>query len=550
MLFKYFRILLVFLTVLAWALCPVGCGDDDDDDSDDSGNDDDDSEDDDDDNDDSYPPFAVIYDYVIIEGEPAPPNPATNTPSPEKYNAIPLFRFRQDTGDLPPRPVKSIVILWNGFGAGASQFQMLALDLVEKAQGEIEVWVPDRRTALLEDQFGLDVAEAEKNPWIVQDYYFEGQTVNGQTFDGWLDAYSSDLDMLSEWGIDLQFEDYRRIVELVPEEFRRTNVYVGGHSQGVRTTMMFGAYEFPDGKLGSDLVAGLIFYDGKNQVEALTEFSYLQRLNDIRTGDYPRYDAQGLFGDPSIFFQLEYFGMLITDGFGQGDPQMGPDGHLNDFGSFDLILKFMARFRNVTLTNEAWFGLVLDDESGPINAGFSAHMGALTGGTLGQDAMGVYPNQNGASYSWLNYNEVDPEEYVDIQKMGRMLYEGPSDFIDLYYSSRLFLDHHLAGDMETEGTWRHDYVHYYTSRIDAPIFCVKSKYLNNLNVYSDYLVNLPPVRNSDKPRTEEGFTIADVPELSHMEILMVEPDRNEIYDELLVWLDRWSEGTVTVPAFE
>jgi hypothetical protein len=40
-----------------------------------------------------------------------------------------------------------------------------------------------------------------------------------------------------------------------------------------------------------------------------------------------------------------------------------------------------------------------------------------------------------------------------------------------------------------------------------------------------------------------------VPTWSHLEVLLVEPDRNPVYDQMTDWMNRFSEGSVQVPHF-
>ena len=553
--------LLIWFVILSFMIGGIfGCANDDDDDDSNgsSGNDDDDSSDDDNDDDDSSgddddnTPIKVISEVLTLDTAAAPANPVTGAETPDELNKIIIIRYRQDTGDEPPRPVKSILLFAMGWGAGATQMTLMAEDLIQKTGGDIEVWAIDRKTNLLEDTWGMDKAEAAKDPQIAYDYYYAGLPIDGKTFDGWYDPMSPDLDMMSEWGVDEFFEAMRLIIEQIPEENRQTNVFIGGHSQGARTARMFAAYEFPDGTLGTDLIAGLIQWDSADHQgdETYTEEEYLDILDDLRVGTLPRFYGQDYYSEEaSTVFLMQYFAMAATEGFGNGDPRFGPDGFLQEWPGFIGFVKpFLLRLRNVNLTNEAFVGYLVDNDSGFIRE-FTGHLGSLGGGTLGQDRFGVYPNENGATYYWKHYKDTDPQELVDIQRVIRMIYEGPSNFTDTYNSFRFLIEHFMAQEVESEGTWVHNYFHYYTSKIDVPIFCLEGQFVEGTGAYEHLRDSVAPVRGFDLPREELGFEIFQVHDWSHLEVILVEPDRNPAYNALLNWLDNWSSGEVQVPLF-
>lgn len=547
----------LILTICLWMvivllLC-TSCGDSDDDDDSESApatddDDDDNTQDGDDDNDDSV--VDVICDYIEMTAPPAPPNPVNGATTPDELNRYRLFRYRQDTGDLPPRSVNSIIVFLPGWGAGAADFMFAAPDIVKSANGDIEIWVPDRRSEMMEDQWGMDLAEYYKDPQIAYDYYFNNLPVEGKTFEGFLDPYSAETDMMSEWGIDLELQTILELIEIVPEDKRAENVILGGHSMGVRTARMFTSYEFPDGMFGYEYLAGLILYDGKETYEPLSEEEYLLALDRIRKGEEKRFKSQfHNLADVSTYYLIQYLAMAASEGFGEGDPRFGPDGHIGSWYYFGLLGLLLTRFQNIEMTNEAFFGLALDDESSPLLWAFSGQMGRLTGGKLNRDALGTFPDDKNASYSWLNYDEFFPEELVDIQNMLKLLYAGPSDFTDGYYSSRLLLEHMIAVDIDTTGTWMDNYFHYYPSLIDIPVLGVRSGYMAGTNVFEEFRDKLAPIRGTNESRTDYGFDIIDVFTWSHMEVLIVQADRNPIYPGVVDWAKQWTHGEVQIPHF-
>ena len=491
-------------------------------------------------------PVKVIYDYFLIDGTPAPPNPVTGAETPDEFNKIPIFRFRADTHGFGPRPVNAIFIIQAGFIAGANQMFFIARNLVELSGGAVEVWIPERRHTLLEDQLGMDTAEALKNPYIAYDYYFEDGVIDGKTYTP-PDPYGPDTDMMSEWGLDIWMHDLRRVIDLIPEEYHRTNVFLAGDSRGVAFTQAFAAYEFEDGKIGADDLTGLICWDGGVRTNPdLDKNLYLLDIWEIRRGLLSR--TVNVDIESSWF--MEIFGMISSEGMGDpDDPTLGPDGFFPTYGPFEGLFPFLTRWHDVRVTNESFIGLVLDSDYMPYPK-FMGHLGQLTGPEIKRDIFGYYPAQDGGTYSWLRWNECTPREFVDIQKLARMLYEGPSNFTDFHYSARLDLDLQAADFFETEGTWRHDYFHFYTSRVDVPVFAIVSKLYAGLDLMEKFRNEIAPVRGTNGPRDDESFKLIYKTDWSHLDAIAVELTKNDVLPGLLDWIGNWSSGQITIPAIE
>jgi len=545
---KALSLLPLFLFLLLFFIV-VGCGSDDDDDDNESppfGLDDDDTGDDDNvDDDDSAGDVKVTWEYFLVDSVMPPPNPVTGSSTPAEFNKVPVMRFRKDSGNSPPTPVKAILILLPGNVAGLTDFYFMAHDLILEAKGDMEVWALDRRTNHFEDQTGLDAAEAAKDPRIILDYYFNGQSINGKTYNEWVDPYGIETEFMSEWGVDLFMKDIRSVIHLIPEEYRKTNVFIGGHSRGVGYAQMFAAYQFDDGQIGADDLAGILLCDGARRYTEITEFEYLKGIDDLRTGLSPRHKVMTA-NDTLIPKTVQFLGMASTEGFGDpDDPEMGPDGVLEDLGLLQFLVPLLTWFHDSDITNEALFGLALDDESG-LPGVFYGTFGKLTGGPLGTNFLGTCPSADGYTYSWANYDEVEPEELSDVQRFIQITFIGPSDFGDLFMSERYQLDDWSCGPLETEGTWMHKYLKFYTSRVDIPVYALKGAMLDDTPFYNDYMELLPSVAGYSKPRSEVGFHTFNVLDWGHIDTILVAGDRNIFYKDFLVWIDKWARGAVQV----
>ncbi|MCZ7583924.1 MAG: hypothetical protein M5R36_11595 [Deltaproteobacteria bacterium] len=546
--FKAWILLALCFALASGAVGLTACGGDDDDDNDDDDvvtpdDDDDDAVSPDDDAGDDDGEVRAVYEYLLIDTDAPPPNPVKNAATPDEYNKIPLFRFHAETDGKAAPPTRSIVIFSAGLAAGSNQMFHLARSLVELSRGRVEVWVPEKRHALLEDQFGMDLAEERNDPYIGYDYYWLGREVEGRTYQI-PSPTGSDTDMMSEWGMDMWVHDIRRLVHMVPEEYRRTNVFLAGDSRGAGYMQVYAGYVFEDGSIGADEIAGLILWDGgfnaKNRPPF--EFEYLNNLKALRNGTQRRYlDLQ-----VRDFWFMEIFGMIATEGVGDpDDPYVGPDGFFYDYGSFGLLLPLLTRGHDVTVTNEAFFSMVLDSDHIPYPL-FMGHLGCLGGGPVGHDFLGDYPAQDGATYHWTRYDECDPPELVDSRKLTRMLWEGPSNFSDFHHSQRMELDMTVAGDMETEGTWRDKYLPVHSSRMDAPVFTIVSRLYEKEGLMERYRGQIAPTRDGLVPREEDedGFRLIYKTDWSHMDAIAVEKKFNPIFPVLLDWIDGWSAGEI------
>ncbi|MBZ0273217.1 hypothetical protein K8I61_14360 [bacterium] len=555
--------LLFLLATVAIFAASCSCGDDDDDDDDNDDDADDDTAADDDADDDSTPvdddadddtsdddagdddEAGVFWEYVEIDGEPADPNPVTHATTPDAFNKIRLFRYRMAGPDGAVLPAEAIVILQAGYTAGVNQLTYLAKSLVEASEGAVEVWIPEKRHHLLEDHSIIDLAEERQDPYLALDYYVYGKEVEGQTYSD-PDPYGPETDMMSEWSLDLWNRDLRRLVHLIPEDQRQTSVFLGGDSRGVAMTQAYAAWEFEDGTIGADELAGVICWDGGlMEYQKVNGLNYPQLLADIRTGAGLRY----VNIVSSQFWFMETFAMAATEGFGDpDDPTLGPDGFFPEYADFAALFKAFRRGKFVKISNEAYFGMTQDSDYIPVSA-YMGHVGRLTGGKLCNDILGEHPCEIGATYTWARYDETDPPELVDSQVIARMLYEGPSNFTDIYHSKRFELDLSAVKGFETEGTWAHDYFHVYSSRMKAPVFALVSKAYEKRGFMEDWRDAVAPVRGKAGPRVGDDFLIIYKTDWSHLDAIAVHPSINPIYPQLLEWIGKQTDGDVAVPRF-
>ncbi len=337
----------------------------------------------------------------------APPPSATLAallgPAPDLNRVTTVRTFIEKPGGAPPRVV---MILVPGFLGGASAFVPLARQLVKRFNGELQVWVVDRRPNQLEDGVGaahaLGAFPADGPPDLDRfiegvQFYFADEGEFDVDQDGELDPAfpledafgverpflrleQDDVRFMAHWGVDTYARDWKLLVEearaLVGEDGL---VLFGGHSMGPGWTARFAAYDFDAGP-GVD-----------------ASFSHLDGLLLLEGGGAgpPAEDA------PGFAEYLDTVAALEAPG--------GPDVYLSDFVNIDIpslgaasrlagiigrnlpdeesILQRTSIFGSFPLgivlgspsSNEAVVGLFIDDDFSSVGA-FRASVGFSSNG--------------------------------------------------------------------------------------------------------------------------------------------------------------------------
>ncbi|MBZ0274216.1 hypothetical protein K8I61_19420 [bacterium] len=507
---------------------------------------DDDSESDDDD----VGAAGVIWTYDMMDAGVPAPNPIHDAETPAELNRIPYMRFRAETGENPPLAATAVLVLIPGFTVGAGSLGYLATSLVQLSGGDIEVWVMDRRHHLLEDQRGFDAAEAAGDPRIAYDYYFGGGEIDGHKFAGILDAKGSATDFMTEWTLELELRDLRRLIRTARAAQPAAAIFLGGHSRGVMFTRAFAAMEFDDGHLGCEELAGIVMLDGEGRYDPdLNEAGYKENIDRLRRGRDARFESFPPLG-PTFYLFGEILAMAATRGFGDpDDPEVGADKMWTRMGPFASFLPLLYRFHDITITNEALAGFLLDNDTSIVplvraNFGFPE-------GPVGHDFIGYFPNDPNTTYTWRHFDRMDPPEVSHIQNLMPWVYRGPTDAVDPYYGARTSIDLKAADRLDTEGTWRDKYFRFRTSRMDAPVFGIATRMLiERADNYSEYRDMLPPARGQNRPRTQFGFEVISRPTWEHMDPVIADAATNDFYPALIDWMRRFSKDAPIGPAAE
>jgi len=442
---------------------------------------------------------SVIVDEETIYS----PAPRDNGAPPPECDYIHFLRYRPQTRDGLPREVRAVLVLLPGYGGGAASFDYLGRNLVSLAElnnaGSIEVWALERRGNCLEDLSGMNAAEDARNPDIAVDYYYFNEPVKGRTFPGFFSQ--DEVPFLSEFGLQLFMDDIFTVMSAkIPDRtLRKKTVFIGGHSLGSPLSALFAGWD-RDGNpatlddAGYNNCAGLIGLEGRVSFTAfstLTEAAYARRLAAIRSGSSARY--QQLAGiTPEALALLEMMGMYAAFAPDEESTLFQRAPYSQDVGqliraihSRNLVqyITGVPAFTDYRYTNEALLGIFIDDNFQPVSI-MQASLGFLYGGPVvpktfpllfaneigggsGSDgklfiAGDAGPPENpgsGPLYKWTNFDETgdaaDPDytdiagaltyttedsEVTDMQDFARLLFQGPLNFPEWYYSARLGLD--------------------------------------------------------------------------------------------------------------
>ncbi|MEM9070217.1 MAG: hypothetical protein AAGE52_17050 [Myxococcota bacterium] len=380
----------------------------------------------------------------------------------------------------PPVPVRAVILCMPGFLGGAGSFEGLARALVANGVGDdaIEVWAIDRRSNQLEDLRGMDAAEALENPEVAQGYYFGGETVGGEAFNGYV--AQEDVAYMSEWGLATHVGDLRAIVQQVTESERQARVFLLGHSLGASFTEAYAAWRFEDGTRGVEELAGLILVDGTLGSEPSPEETY---LNGSSGGIFPTPGLNGIRSDPQRYTTLPLLGIDVYARAEIASLRVlqDPDAIVADPGRDRVLGTLMGLpvARVPELTNQAALAVAFDDEIQPL--GFvQAKLGRLSGGPtemyesgLAGGAMKIRPTDASGSYTWEDAFVAD--EYTPVDNLAEAFAHGRTNFAEWYFPTRLSIDlGAVAGANVPDDGWQADQGlrSFDGELIDAPILAI------------------------------------------------------------------------------
>ena len=167
----------------------------------------------------------------------------------------------------------AILVAIPGTLGSAHNYFRLAENLMIKAKAAgmtVEVWGFDRRSTLLEDTAGLDIAEKNRDVKIALDSLFGGELdldlspkLNRRA-----EFYEqSDVPFMVNWTPQVHSQDINVVVELAREAARNGNVFLAGHSAGTGFVARYAATDFNFSGMGAEepgyaKLRGLVLLEG------------------------------------------------------------------------------------------------------------------------------------------------------------------------------------------------------------------------------------------------------------------------------------------------
>jgi hypothetical protein len=249
----------------------------------------------------------------------------------------------------------SILVLIPEKNAGAGSMRLIAKEVVKLSQGNYEVWVVDHRSSLLEDIGPMVIAENAKTTQAALEA-LRAYTAHPAGRGGFLANNPSLLSgFMAEWGLDVYMRDIRSVVLRARQV--TSSIYLGGHSQGANLAQIFAGYDF-SGQAGFSLLSGLILVQGTADVTssaraaAISEDDYLNGgdgivgLNELRAATAPPYAVEADGSCSASLFQILEVSAQLT--------LLEPQG--------TILQRFLPQLVRFPATNEAFIGLLLDDE--------------------------------------------------------------------------------------------------------------------------------------------------------------------------------------------
>ena len=511
------------------------------------------------------PPSTVTEARISVPGDTPPANPITGTATPPDLNRA--YAEVYQLGSVSDQQIQRVLILVPGFQGGAGDFRYLAQRVVERTNGRTVVWAVDRRSNALEDQTGLDAAEAGRDADIAKDYYFHKKSLDGKSFAGFLDssANKTDISFMSEWGIKTHIVDIDALIAEAGRRYPHAPIFLGGHSLGGSIVPIYAAWNF-GGRAGFERLSGLLLFEGTPRPAAMgtipdqmqyetTGFSggigSPTSLKSLRTGG-PLSSIPFVTRD--LFVTSEILAMRASQRVGH-PTALNPDADLNK-PFFTLLFPLPAV---PAATNRAALALGFDKHYEPL-AFTRVSLGEAVGpvgpnpraklfaATLGIDPNGLLaPTDVNATYDWQPSSASHPAP-TDLDTFAEALFAGPSNFIEWYFPARLTLDVGIVTGLNVQPSedWRNDVYGMAVTenaRVDLPVFAVAGGDglvvdASNFGPYRDSIS--ATLRNgSTRDAPAAGFEAFTEPGYAHLDVLTAADSgaSDSEFSRLLGWMD-------------
>lgn len=368
---------------------------------------------------------VVRWEQVLIN---SPLSESIRDEVPPACNNIQFLRYQVDGVSNEAADADAVFMMMPGILEGASAFHHIARHMIYLAKVNhgmnYEVWAMDRRANCLEDLHGAEAIRDVDDPTLaanlIFDYYLNGETVEGKTFEGFYK--SSELDFLTEFGMELSTLDMFTVMQtMMPNlQDRQERLFVGGHSLGGIHTSVFLAWDL-DGDpstledAGFNNVAGAFAFDsllanleeipeiiealipfnlgalGVTVAEKVTPALYRLTVNGIRNNAISRMTSiPNLFTPVELAFPVAMAAITRIDPRAENEVLREIDIPSSTRNMMRFLhskdLKQMGGYPDLVdfrYTNESIMGLIFDDDFTTL--GFlGTSLGHLNGGVVAQ----------------------------------------------------------------------------------------------------------------------------------------------------------------------
>lgn len=506
--------------------------------------------------------FSVVPEMILVPGSDPEPNPVAGVDTPADLNFARAVVYQARTRS--DREIEQVVLCMPGFLGGANDFDYLARRLIARTDGRTALWAIDRRSNALEDHWGLDRAEEQRNPDLAKAYYFQGAEIDGKRFRGFLRA--EQLRFVSEWGLKVHIEDLHALVREAWRRYPHAALFLAGHSLGASIAPIYAAWDF--GRYaGFELISGLILLEGAPNVAASAPSQQAYESSGIG-GGFTRVSLQALrtgnpisslepFVSTDLFVTAEILAMRAHPDFGQAE-LLSPDVDLYR-GFFSLLFGSTAI---PPATNRAALGFGFDNDFQPL-AFARVSIGSASGGRIGANpnagllsqVLGpvgnlLAPLDPTATYTWQDTAADDPERLdpVRLDTFAGLLFRGPTNFIEWYFPARLTLDVAAASGLNVarSNDWRlerYGLAVTENARVDVPVFAVGGSrgLLANLDRLVPYRDSLSPRLRSGARRDSvpDGFRTMLMDRYVHLDVLVADDESREgngLFAAIVEWM--------------
>jgi pimeloyl-ACP methyl ester carboxylesterase len=411
----------------------------------------------------------------------------TKAPGPRKFDRLDVTKFGSSAA-------KTVLVLVPGTNGGRGDFTLTARELVKDVPG-LQVWAVDRRSQRMEDTSVFARALAGTvTPQAMFDYY-AGWIADPSITPHYQPPDASKLGFAADWGLRVQLEDVKRVVDKARSDGRR--VILGGHSLGASVAVAYASWDFA-GRPGYKDLDGVVLIDGglRGSFDSADLADAKQRLAAIRK--QPFLDLLGL-GLPWVTGILSESAAILALKDPHG-PSVGQ--------AFPLLPP--AFKPPVPATNAGQFGYAFDASTSPKSLGLIQ----VRAGSLGADG------------DWVD-GEVSP-----LQRVAETFGQEPANAVEWFYPSRLNLDVDAASPLVENSAAKFLGLRIeYARQADMPVYALQTSLTNGAVLKGAKSF----VARSKSPKQLAEYVDASH-DMSHLDPLTAAPATNTYLKTVVPWL--------------